>query len=70
VCLLNFEFAANLIPIALLGFPAGCVFFKGPHPLECLETVWRDSDCLEEGWKAPANLKTPEMDALDLLNIE
>ena len=41
-------------------FPAGCRFYRGPHDMDCLTTLWEEAGCLLEGFLAPSNL-TQEM---------
>nr|XP_039272237.1 uncharacterized protein LOC120346536 [Styela clava] len=50
-------------------YPANCNNYYGPHSVECLETIWLSSKCLEEGNKFPVKRDEVELDRLDDLNI-
>nr|XP_039270636.1 uncharacterized protein LOC120345307 [Styela clava] len=53
-------------------YPNHCVKYYGPHPHECLETIWESFRCLNEGTKHPDKLTQMEIysfDGMDLREI-
>ena len=45
-----------------LGFPEACQFFRGPHSIACLSTIWTEVGCTEDGWSHPLTM-TPHRHA-------
>nr|XP_039272246.1 uncharacterized protein LOC120346545 [Styela clava] len=52
-----------------LEYPEGCVNYYGPHPMECLITIWKSFECLELGSRFPEKLPRSELQRIDNLNI-
>nr|XP_039272245.1 uncharacterized protein LOC120346544 [Styela clava] len=52
-----------------LEYPEGCVNYYGPHPMECLITIWKSFECLELGTRFPEKLSESELERIDNLNI-
>nr|XP_039272238.1 uncharacterized protein LOC120346537 [Styela clava] len=50
-------------------YPSHCVNYYGPHPIECLETIWLAARCLEGGTMFPEKRDSAELLRLDDLNI-
>jgi len=50
-------------------FPKGCEVFEGPHSVECYESIWQDSGCLEEGYDYPLQLEDWQLNEMDLLTL-
>lgn len=42
-------------------FPAPCYKFEGNHSLECLEAVWKYSDCSNTGKLHPARISKNDL---------
>ena len=53
-----------------LEFPMNCLAFWGPHTLECLLSIWRDSGCLEEGELFPLKLSEEDLESYFKLNLK
>nr|XP_039272236.1 uncharacterized protein LOC120346535 [Styela clava] len=50
-------------------FPGNCTNYYGPHPMNCLKTIWLSVKCLEEGSKYPEKRSFEDLDRLNTLNI-
>lgn len=50
-------------------YPEHCIRYYGPHPVECLVTIWDSLECLIEGIHHPSKLGTDELLRIDDLNI-
>ena len=50
-------------------YPENCTKYYGPHPFECLETMWEDVNCLHEGTKYPFKLTSSEKNDFDEMNL-
>jgi len=37
-------------------FPQGCEFYRGPHSLDCLKSIWLEVGCTLEGESSPGKL--------------
>lgn len=52
-----------------LVYPENCTKYYGPHPVDCLITMWRTATCLQEGYKYPQKLSSTRLNELDAWNI-
>ncbi|XP_039272238.2 uncharacterized protein LOC120346537 [Styela clava] len=52
-----------------IAYPNGCTNYYGPHPIECLKTIWLSAKCLQEGIKYPDKRESSDIARLDILNI-
>lgn len=52
-----------------LEYPNNCTYYYGPHPVECLVTIWLSVNCLPDGYKYPLKLNDTELDILDNMNL-
>lgn len=50
-------------------YPLHCTRYYGPHPMPCLETIWKSVKCLPEGHRYPSKLATTELDRLDVTDL-
>ncbi|XP_077971341.1 uncharacterized protein LOC144425697 [Styela clava] len=50
-------------------FPANCTNYYGPHPIDCLETIWLSVKCLAQGSKYPEKRDTADLNRLDTFDI-
>lgn len=50
-------------------YPDFCENYYGPHPTECLETMWNSSKCLPQGYLYPDKLDSNQHSKLDATNI-
>ena len=66
---LNIYFINHIILKYFTEYPLGCEKYYGPHPLECLETIWDSVKCLVEGNKHPSKLTNQEHEILDNKNL-
>ena len=55
-----------------LEFPPYCKFYRGPHSIECISSIWEASDCAVEGYENPQNISenSARYAALANANIE
>ena len=56
--------------VVFLVFPEGCTSYNGPHALQCLLSLWNETNCLPEGTSNPATLSRHDRFALNQLNIQ
>ena len=61
---------ANDVVIFFVVFPSGCTNFEGPHSLQCLQSVWVNVGCFEEGIGYPKSLESLEINGYDRLNLK
>ena len=54
----------------VIGFPSGCVYYEGPHPLECMDSVWQMVGCIDVGSKRPQDLPSFEFLALSRMTLK
>ena len=50
--------------------PAHCEFFRGPHNVDCLATIWSNAGCRMEGAKHPYVASFNENRVASSLNIK
>lgn len=50
-------------------YPDNCTNYYGPHPVDCLVTIWLTANCLSAGHKYPYNLTLGELEVLDNMNL-
>lgn len=50
-------------------YPDGCTNYYGPHPVECLVTMWISANCVQQGYKYPEKLSKIRLKQLDTWNI-
>ena len=53
----------------ILVFPFGCLFYKGPHSLQCYETIWKETGCQATGLMYPANWTAAQDALFDTYNL-
>ena len=50
-------------------FPPGCTSFRGPHSMDCIQAIWLDTGCLNQGERSPRRLSRAEQDLLRNRNL-
>ncbi|XP_077971809.1 uncharacterized protein LOC144425906 [Styela clava] len=50
-------------------YPLHCTKYYGPHPLDCLITIWDSARCLIEGHKHPNKISDEELDRHNNMNL-
>lgn len=59
----------GLIFVVVVVYPVNCTKYYGPHPVDCLVTIWHGATCLRQGYKYPKKLSTERMLEIDQWNI-
>ena len=71
---ITFRLTAKLIyiiPFAFVaGFPDGCVFYRGPNPISCYESIWIEARCSASGYEYPGNSSATIFRPTDAITIE
>ena len=44
--------------------PSGCMYYRGPHPVDCVIAIWEDAGCILEGRNHPSRLGDAALSAL------
>ena len=68
----NQSFELWLLPINInlfLVLPPQCPYFFGPFSLACLEYLWQDGGCVENGRGAPRLISEKEITNLEAMNF-
>ncbi|XP_077971333.1 uncharacterized protein LOC120346548 [Styela clava] len=50
-------------------YPNHCVKYYGPHPVECLTTIWKSAKCLEDGTKYPTKITPQELQQFNGMDL-
>jgi len=50
-------------------FPTGCTSYRGPHSIECLDSIWKEAMCVEEGEDYPSRLTDVDLFRFMGINI-
>jgi len=58
-----------IIFILIIEFPHECIFYRGPHSVECLLSIWIAAGCTVDGSKAPNKLNRAELAAFSELTL-
>ena len=49
--------------------PRGCGNYRGPHSIQCMESLWRQAGCLPEGIYPPAKYTQADLATYSLMNL-
>lgn len=53
----------------VIEYPPHCAKYYGPNSLKCLETIWIDAHCIEEGNAYPTKIPNSEVTRLESMNL-
>lgn len=55
--------------VLFLVYPENCRTYHGPHAADCLESIWNNSNCVQQGFLYPNKLKPSERAELVVKDI-